>query len=147
MSSLRTRFRKHLDGVSMLPRRYRKRYLAQMSSDGNCYCPYCGHRIAKHMFPRSTGGQHPQSMSIDHVRPPGQGGARGIGSPNTLLAHKECNHRKGHRPPFPCEELLAVVTWEILRGIHDSGIAIKGRRRRKRRKVRTASQPAAAPAE
>lgn len=88
-----------------------RRYTAQR---GRCYI--CNGRMATgmsksnmpnvasrdHVFPRST-----HRLYFDHTR-------------NILLAHSNCNNRKGDREPYACEVLYLEVTNNILYGYEEN---------------------------
>lgn len=72
-------------------------------------CPYCGRGFASI-----------EHATFDHVIPRrALKVARGAHIPvwaerrNCLIAHGECNKKKGHRLPYPCEVLFLKITVAI----------------------------------
>lgn len=79
-----------------------KDVLWRAQDDGKCWL--CSGQMQR------KGSNHPHSCTLDHIWPRGRYGAIGdIGV--TLLAHKDCNARRGSPAPTDAEIRTLVSVW------------------------------------
>lgn len=69
--------------------------------------------------------------TLEHVKPKSQGGRTYM---NVLIAHSNCNNKKGSRKPYPCELLLAQALGLRAEAINDAFL-IEARRLKFERQI------------